>query len=487
MNFRELRGLLFISGIFLVAFAVSMLIPACIELYTKGVDGINFIISACITAFFGGILIIANQDKSIILSRKYTFLLTAMLWFFLCLFGTLPFLASANLKLGIADAIFETVSGITTTGATILTGLDDLSYGVLFWRAQLHWFGGIGIVVMAVAILPFLRVGGMQLFKTESSDRSDKVAPKARQVATRLAILYVALTLICVFAYAAFTDMTFFEAVCHAMSAVSTGGFSTSDASLGAFNEASHWITIVFMFICSLPFFLFITTIQRRDITVIIKDEQVQFFASIIALLVSIVCFYLVIMNIKPNFWDALRHSFFTVLTLVSTTGFNIGDYSAWSPFIFALAFVLTYVGGCTGSTAGGFKIFRIQIGFAFAYSQLRMILQPHGVYPVQYNNKRISDDVMASILLFSVAWILTVVAVTLILSLSGLDLITAFTGASATIANVGPGLGDIIGPVGTYAPLSDFSKWVLSFGMLLGRLEIMTLFVLLLPAFWRD
>ncbi len=192
-------------------------------------------------------------------------------------------------------------------------------------------------------------------------------------------------------------------------------------------------------------------------------------------------------MNIMPNFWDALRHASFTVLTLISTTGFNIGDYSAWSPFIFALAFILTFAGGCTGSTAGGFKMFRIQVAFSFAYCQLRMILRPHGVYPVQYNHKRISDDVMASILLFSVAWILTIIAITLVLTLSGLDLITAISGAAAAIANVGPGLGDVIGPLGTYAPLPDFSKWVLSFGMLLGRLEIMTLFVLLLPDFWRD
>lgn len=491
MSLKELQGLLFVAGIFLIAFSFTMLIPAFVDYRTGGSDGSTFLIIALLTCFCGGLAVIANEHKNFTLHRKQTFMLTAISWGFLSFFGALPFMLSNELHLSFTDSIFETISGITTTGSTVLSGLDDMGKGLLLWRAMLQWIGGIGIIVMAVAILPFLKVGGMQLFQTENSDRSDKVVPKAHQIATRLALAYVIMTILCAFSYLAFSDMNGFEAVVHALTTLSTGGFSTSDASLGFFSKNAQWVAIVFMFFGGLPFLLWVQIFQGKYFA-FLKDSQVQFFMGLIAILTSVICFYLVISGTIVNFFEALRSAAFMVLTLITTTGYGAtgGDasyYTYWGPFAVAMALFLTYVGGCTGSTAGGFKIFRIQISFAFAYKQLRHMIRPHGVFPVQFNGKIVPDDAMSSILLFSVAWILTVALTTLALGFLGVDLITALTGASTAIANVGPGLGGVIGPDGNFSTLPDTAKWVLSLAMLLGRLEIMTLLVLLVPDFWRN
>ncbi len=491
MNLKELQGLLFVAGIFLIAFSATMLIPAFVDYRTGGSDASTFILIALVSSFFGGLSVIANEHKEFTLNRKQTFMLTGISWVVLSFFGSLPFMLSNELHLSFTDSIFETVSGITTTGSTVLSGLDDMGKGILLWRAMLQWIGGVGIIVMAVAILPFLKVGGMQLFQTENSDRSDKVAPKAHQIATRLALAYILMTILCGFAYYIFSDMDLFEAVVHALTTLSTGGFSTSDSSIGFFSKGAQWVAIVFMFIGGLPFLLWVRIFQGKYM-VFLKDTQVQFFMTMVALLTSLICFYLVTSGMIVNFFEALRSAAFMVLTLVTTTGYgaeggSAGFYTYWGPAMVALALLLTYVGGCTGSTAGGFKIFRIQISFAFAYKQLRHMIRPHGVFPVHFNGKNVSDDAMASILLFSVAWVLTLAVTTLALGFLGVDILTAFTGASTAIANVGPGLGDIIGPDGNFASLPNGAKWVLSIAMLSGRLEIMTLLVLLVPDFWRS
>lgn len=490
MTFRELQGLLFVSGIFLIAFAVTMLFPAIVEFRTGGADGMTFVIIAIITAFAGGLFVISNDHKNFTLTRKQTFMLTAISWGLLCFFGSLPFVASNEIQVSFSDAIFETVSGITTTGSTVFSGLDNMNDGILLWRAILQWIGGVGIIVMAVAILPFLKVGGMQLFQTESSDRSDKVAPKAGQIANRLAFAYIVLTILCAFSYYLFSDMDGFEALVHAFTTLSTGGYSTSDSSLGAFNHGAQWVSIVFMFLGGLPFLIWVKVFQGKYSS-FLKDDQVQFFIGLLCVLISFVCFYLVATGRISSFMDALRNAAFMVLTVVTTTGYgaadaNAGHYTEWGPFIVALVFFLTFVGGCTGSTAGGFKIFRIQMSFAFAYTQLRQLIRPHGVYSIEFNEKTVTEETMASILLFSVCWILTVAITTLLLGFLGLDLVTAITGAATAIANVGPGLGNIIGPDGNFSSLPTAAKWILSVAMLLGRLEIMTLLVLLVPDFWR-
>ncbi len=491
MSLKELQGLLFVAGIFLIAFSVTMLIPAFIDYRTGGSDGSTFVIIFLLTCFCGGLSVIANDHKEFTLNRKQTFMLTGISWLCLCFFGSLPFMLSNELHLSFTDSIFETVSGITTTGSTVLSGLDNMGKGILLWRAMLQWIGGIGIIVMAVAILPFLKVGGMQLFQTENSDRSDKVAPKAHQIATRLSFAYVIMTILCAFSYLIFSNMNGFEALVHALTTLSTGGFSTSDASIGVFSKGAQWVAIVFMFFGGLPFLLWVRIFQGKYMA-FLKDSQVQFFMGLVAFLTSLICFYLVISGHIVNFFEALRSAAFMVLTLITTTGYGAtggeaGYYTYWGPFIVTFALFLTYVGGCTGSTAGGFKIFRIQISFAFAYKQLRHMIRPHGVFPIHFNGKIVPDDAMSSILLFSVAWILTVALTTLALGFFGVDLVTAFTGASTAIANVGPGLGDIIGPDGNFSTLPKGAKWVLSVAMLLGRLEIMTLLVLFVPDFWRS
>ncbi|MFV0431606.1 MAG: TrkH family potassium uptake protein [Alphaproteobacteria bacterium] len=490
MTFKELQGLFFVAGIFLIAFASTMLMPAVVEFWTGGPDGATFVIISLITAFSGGLFIISNDHKEFVLTRKQTFMLTAISWALLCFFGALPFIMSSQVHMSLSDAIFETVSGITTTGSTVLSGLDGMNKGILLWRAILQWIGGVGIVVMAVAILPFLKVGGMQLFQTESSDRSDKVAPKVAQIAARLAFAYIFLTILCAFSYYYFSDMNSFEALVHSFTTLSTGGYSTADASLGAFNHGAQWVAIVFMFLGGLPFLLWVRIFQGK-LKAFARDSQVQFYVSLVSIIVSLVCFYLVSTGRITSFIDAFRNAAFMVLTLVTTTGYGAADevaghYTNWGAFVVTLVFFLTFVGGCTGSTAGGFKIFRIQMSFAFAYRQLRQMIKPHGVFSIEFNKKIVSDDAMSSILLFSVAWILTVAITTLLLGFLGLDLITAFTGASTAIANVGPGLGDIIGPDGNFSTLPTAAKWILSLAMLLGRLEIMTLLVLLVPDFWK-
>jgi trk system potassium uptake protein TrkH len=480
----DFRPIFFVIGYMLLVLAAAMIVPALVDAAEHHPDWQGFLASAAITAFTGGALVVTNRVERARLNRRQGFLLTTLSWIALSAFGGLPFLFS-NLQFSFAGAFFETMSGLTTTGSTVLVGLDEAPPGILMWRALLQWIGGVGIIAMAVIMLPFLRVGGMQLFRTESSDRSEKVLPRPAEIITAICYTYLVLTVLCVAAYWA-AGMTFFEALCHAMTTISTGGYSTSDDSIGHFKSAwIEWIAVVFMFSGAVPLIAFYRMVQGEPLA-LWRDSQVRvFFWIIVAASVAIGVWR---WDQSPQpFFEALRHSAFSVVAIITTTGYAATDYNPWGGFATAAIFILTFIGGCTGSTAGGIKVFRLEVmGLVLRYL-LRRQVQPRGVFPKLYNGEPVSDDVAMAVIAFSGLYVAAFALLAAALALYGLDFVTATTAAATAIGNVGPGLGDIIGPAGNFSSLPDGAKWLLSLGMLVGRLELFTVLVLFAPRFWRD
>lgn len=477
------QPIVFIVGIFITVLGVVMGAPALADIATGNRDWLTFAISGAGGLTCGMLMILSSYRTQITLSIHQAFLLTTSAWIGASAFTALPFYFS-ELDISYTDAFFEAVSGLTTTGSTVLTGLDSMPAGILLWRSILHWVGGIGIIVMAVAILPYLRVGGMQLFRTEYSDRSEKVLPGAAQIAGAITRVYVVLTLLCILAYW-WCGMTVFEAVNHAMATLSTGGYSTSDASMGHFPQpAIHWFATFFMIAGGLPFALYVQAINRRNFRYVF-DSQVRFFLVFLAIVIGILSTWLSVSQ-GYDFLVALRLVAFNVVSIVTTTGFATTDYTLWGPPAQMVFFLLTYIGGCTGSTAGGIKIFRFQVMYAATQIQFRRLVHPHAVYIARYHGTPLSDEVMASVANFVLLFLSSAVFLSVALGCLGLDFVTAVSGAATALANVGPGLGTTIGPAGNFATLPDAAKWLLSAGMLLGRLEILTCLILLMPSFWR-
>jgi trk system potassium uptake protein TrkH len=382
------------------------------------------------------------------------------------------------------DAFFETMSGITTTGSTIFVGLDSMSPGILIWRSMLHWLGGIGFIGMAVAILPLLRVGGMRLFQTESSDWGEKVMPRSHMAAKYILLVYLALTLLGFLAFWA-AGMTPFEAINHSMASISTGGFSTSDLSLANWQQpAVHWVAVLFMILGGLPFTLYVASLRGHR-RALLRDHQVRGFIGFL-LLTWLVFGTWLWANSEHAWLDAFRIVAVNVTSVVTTTGFALGDYTTWGSFAVLLFFYLTFIGGCSGSTSGGLKIFRFQVAFVLLKANLQQLVHPRAVIKQQYNNHNLDEDIVRSLITFSFFFTITIGVIALGLTLVGLDWVTALTGAATAVCNVGPGLGPIIGPAGNFATLPDTAKWLLTLGMLLGRLEILTVLVLFTRAFWK-
>lgn len=478
-----MRQVLYIIGMLLLVVAAAMLLPAAADWVVDHPDWKAFVMSAAVTAFAGGALMLANRTPTITLDRKRSFLLTALSWIMVCGFAALP-LTLSEYRLPWADAYFETMSGLTTTGSTVLIHLDSAPPGVLLWRGILQFLGGAGIVVMAIALLPFLRVGGMQLFKTESSDISEKLLPQIKQIAAGIFIVYVILNLLCAVAFW-LAGMTGFEAAIHAMATVATGGFSTSDDSIGHFKSpAIEWIGALFMLLGSLPFILYMrTAMGHRD--AFLRDPQARTLILAVFLAGLALASWLWYYRAVP-FDEAFRLALFNVISITTTTGFVSADYTTWGAFPIAVFFFLTFLGGCTGSTAGGIKVFRFQVlAIAIRVHGWRLIA-PHSIRPAFYGERKLTNELFTSVLLFMGAYVGTVVVAALLLSAFGLDLVTALSGAATAVGNVGPGLGHIIGPAGTFTTLPSPAKWVLSAAMLLGRLELFTVLVLLSRAFWR-
>ncbi|MCZ6844775.1 MAG: TrkH family potassium uptake protein [Alphaproteobacteria bacterium] len=479
----DLRPILFILGLLLTTLALAMSLPALVDAATGHADWQVFLASAGLTLFVGVSLILTMRGGNMEIGIREAFVLTVGSWLGVTLFASLPFVF-AELNLSFADAFFEAMSGITTTGATVIVNLDNAPPGILLWRALLQWLGGIGIIVTAVAMLPMLKVGGMQLFRMESSDTTEKVLPRAAQISTAIGAIYFILTSICAVAYWA-AGRPGFDAVAHAMTTIATGGFSTSDDSLAAFaTPGIEWIAVVFMILGSLPFVLYLQVVRGRPMS-LFRDSQVRWFLALaLALIIIVILILSISQGVSSS--QSLRLAAFNTISILTGTGYSTAAFDNWGPLALTIFFLIMFIGGCAGSTTCGIKIFRFQILYETATTQIRRLVQPHGVFIPYYNRSPITDEVAMSVMSFFFFYVLVYVVLALGLSLLGLDFLTALSGAATAISNVGPGLGPVIGPNGTFTSLPDSAKWLLSAGMLLGRLELFTILVLFAPAFWK-
>ena len=461
-----------------------MLLPALADLRAGNSDWVVFIRSAATTIAFATLILLATNGANCRFSSRLGFLLTVCLWVTGCVLGAMP-LYFSRLPLSLAAAIFEGVSGITTTGATVLTGLDRLPRGILLWRSLLCWIGGIGFIALALLLLPSLRVGGIQLFNMESSDRAEKVLPRVNQIANGIIIAYLGLTLLCMLSYFA-VGMTMFDAVNHAMTTIATAGFSTHDASLGYFSKTPSVLVIatIFMLLASLPFILYVKLVlperSRR-----LADPQVIVFLAIV-----LVASFALAIWLRFQFGFSFHHAFldaiFHFVSVITTTGYAAEDYLLWGPFALGLFFIASFIGGCAGSTSGGIKINRLIILWRFTRVALTRLLSPNTVVKVRYGGTDISGDLAQTVLLFLSLYMASLVIGAMLLSFTGLDFVSAFTGALTALSNIGPGFGDRIGPDGNFSTVGDAALWILSALMFAGRLEIVTVIILFTPAFWR-
>ena len=459
-----------------------MVIPIVIQIIYAELDS-SFIGAGIITIIFGILFFLANLDHDKKLNLQQAFLLTSLSWLSIAIFGSLPFVFS-SLQLSITDSLFESMSGITTTGSTIIINLNDSPKGILLWRALLQWLGGIGIIVMAITLMPIMNVGGMQLFKISSNDASEKILPKSKEIALSLILIYSCLTFICSIFYKIF-GMNYFDSITHAMTTIATGGFSNYNESIGYFNSATIEITaIIFIILGSIPFIAYIKFLNGNK-RIFISDSQIRTFIKIIIISIIILFFYLAFQN--KNFSEInLRSISFNVVSILTGTGYVTQQFDNWGNFPLIFFLILMFIGGCAGSTTCGIKIFRVQILYLFLVNQLKKIIYPRGIFFIKYDGNNVDDKFMSSIISFIYLYIIIFFFITALLSLSGLDFVTSISAAATSISNVGPGLGAIIGPNGNFSQLPDFSKWVLSFGMILGRLELFAILVLFLPSFWQ-
>ncbi len=480
----EFNRVSFVIGILLLVLTLFMFPPAITDVIASNPDWKVFAGSAFVTGFIGMMLVMMSRGRwSNEVSLREGFILTVASWVVLATFAAMPFVFLGR-GLSLIDAWFEAVSGLTTTGSTIMTGLDELPPGILLWRSIIQWIGGIGIVVMALIMLPFLKVGGMQLFQTESSDRSDKFVPRAREVMGLIAFTYVALTAACAIAYGA-AGMSAFDALNHAMTTIATAGFSTHDLSFGYFKEAAiHWVAFVFMFASSLPLVLYVKAVKSRSLNVF-EDQQVRGFCKMVAAILIGLTLWLA-SRPEISLAEALRTVCFNAMAIISTTGYVYGDYTAWGAGAVGTFFVLMFLGGCTGSTTGGMKAFRLQVMLLSSFNYIRQLMSPNRVVVATYNGKQITGDIASSVLAYLSVMFASVMIFTVTLSFFGLDFITSLSGALTALANVGPALGPQIGPAGNFGALPDGAKVVLVVGMLLGRLEFFTVLVVLSRDFWR-
>ncbi len=472
-----------ILGLLLTLLSAAMLVPMGLDLADGNPNWQAFAIAALLTGFFGISLWLSNHQKDEMdLGLREAFLLTNGAWFFIGLFGALPFFLS-DLQLSISDSVFESISGVTTTGSTILTEIERASRGILIWRALLQWLGGVGIVVMAMAVLPMLSVGGMQLFKTESFENAENVIPRARQLAGGLFIVYTALTLLWTIMLA-FAGMPTFDALAHAMTTLATGGYSTKTASIGAFDSvAIEMIIIAGMIAGSLPFVHYLA-LTRGGWRALIKDPQVGWFMRLVIGVVILITIFLI--SEGMGWLTALRLASFNAISIITGTGYGTADFAAWGGFATTILLISMFIGGCAGSTTCGIKMFRLQVLMGTVRVQIARLLRPHGVVLAYYNNRPVPESVMDAVMGFFYLYIVSFVMLAMLLGLSGLDFDTALSGAATAISNVGPGLGPVIGPAGDFSSLPDISKWIMCFGMLLGRLELFTVLVILNPLFWQ-
>jgi len=475
------KTVFFTLGILQIILGVFMFIPIILQLIYSEIDS-SFFGASIVTIIFGILFFLSNLDHDKKLTLQQAFLLTALSWLSIAIFGSLPFVFS-DLNFTFVDAFFESMSGITTTGSTIIHNLNEMPKSILLWRAILQWLGGIGIIIMAITLMPIMNVGGMQLFKISNNDSSEKILPKSKEIALRLIYIYISLTLFCGSTYKIF-GMSSFDSLTHSMTTIATGGFSNYNESIGFFNSVSIEISaMIFIILGSLPFIAYIKFLSGNK-KIIFTDVQIKTFFRIIISSIIILSVYL---TISGSAELNLRSVFFNIISILTGTGYVNAEFDTWGSFTLILFLGLMFIGGCAGSTTCGVKIFRIQIIYLFVVNQLKKIIYPNGVFILKYDQNPIDNKFISSIISFIYMYLVIFFILTALLSLTGLDFITSISGAATSISNVGPGLGSIIGPNGDFSTLPDSSKWILTLGMILGRLELFAILVLFLPSFWKN
>ena len=480
---RDFRSIFNILGLLLCIEAIAMTIPLFVDLIYSNEDWKQFFYSSIVTFFIGLVLFFSFKKEKIKVDVRQAFVLTFFSWILIALFGSIPFIYTSA-SLSYTDSFFESVSGITTTGSTVITNLDYLQEGIIIWRSILQWFGGIGIIILAMAILQTLQIGGMQLLHMEQDDPYEKTLPKINHFIIEIFILYIFLSVICGVLYF-IAGMSGFDAIIHAMTTISTGGFSNHNESFAYFNSINiEIISVLFMIIGSLPFVIYLQFIHQQR-SALFKDDQIKLFLLILFFIILLTSFWLTYSK-SITFINAFRLASFNITSILTGTGYTNYNFSNWGSFGLVIMIIIMFVGGCAGSTTGGIKIFRLQILFRGAKSQIKKLTHPHAIFPMRFNNKTVNENTYNSIMGFFFMYIFIFIISSVSLSLLDLDFLTSFSAAASAISNVGPGLGNIIGPESTYSSLNNASKWILSITMLIGRLEIFTILVLLSFSFWK-
>ena len=478
------KTVFFIIGTLLIVLGLFMLVPYWVQIFYEE-NSHSFLSSSFITILIGTLFVLANLQEDYQLNLKQTFLFSTLAWVAIASFGALPFIFS-DINFSLSDSFFESMSGITTTGSTVITNLETSPKSILVWRAIMQWLGGVGIIVMAITVLPLLKVGGMQLFKIESSDKPEKILPRTSQIAFIIISTYLVLTISCAFFYK-ILGMNLFDSIAHAMTTIATGGFSTHNDSIGYFNNSNiEIIATIFIISGSIPFITYLKFI-KGDKKIFFQDIQIKGLVYLFLLSSLIMFLYLLFNNSNILIIEKVRIASFNVVSILSGTGYVTNDFSLWGKFPLIFFLFLMFIGGCAGSTACGIKIFRFQLLFLFLNNQIKKIIYPNNIFILKYNNQKITDNYMNSVIIFVFAYLFIFVLIAMLLSITGLDFLSSISGAATSISNVGPGLGEMIGPNGNFKDVSDISKWLLSFGMLLGRLELFAVLVLLFPSFWKD
>ena len=474
-----------VLGIFLMLFSLTMLPPILVSLWFN--DGALPAFLAALGLTFGiGLLIwLPVHRVRADLRTRDGFVITVLFWLVLALSGSIPFMLSESPNLSFTDAFFESLSGWTTTGATIMTGLDDLPESILWYRQQLQWLGGMGIIVLAVAVLPMLGIGGMQLFRAETPGplKDSKLTPRITETAKALWYIYLGLTIACAVGYW-LAGMSVFDAIGHSFATVAIGGFSTHDASLGYFDSAAiETIAVFFMLISSLNFALHFYAWRYNSILHYFRDSELKFFFSVMigGIILTVPALWLTDTYDLP---DSIRYGVFEAVSIATTTGFGTADFSVWPIFLPVLLFMMAFIGGCAGSTGGGMKVIRVLLIFKQGWREITRLVHPNAIIPVKIGRDPVAECVLDAVWGFFALYVLTYMVMMILLLSTGLDHVTAFSAVGACLNNLGPGLGDV---AAHYGNVSDAGKWILSFTMLLGRLEIFTLLVLISPAFWRS
>ena len=475
------KTVFFTLGILQIILGIFMLIPIIVQFFYNEIDS-SFFGASIVTIIFGTLFFLSNLDHDKKLNLQQAFLLTALSWVSTAIFGSLPFVFS-SIEFSFINAFFESMSGITTTGSTIISNLESMPKGILLWRAILQWLGGIGIIVMAITLMPIMNVGGMQLFKVSNNDSSEKILPKSKEIALRLIFIYLGLTALCAISYK-ILGMNIFDSLTHAMTTIATGGFSNYNESIGFFNSFSIEVSaMIFIILGSLPFIAYIKFLSGNK-KIFFLDIQIKTFLKIIFLSIIILTIYL---SLNKTTQLDLRSISFNVISILTGTGYVNAQFDNWGGFPLILFLGLMFVGGCAGSTTCGIKIFRLQILYSFVSTQLKKIIYPKGIFILKYGQSPVDKKFISSVISFIYMYFVIFFIIAVLLSLTGLDFVTSISGAATSISNVGPGLGSIIGPNGNFSSLPEISKWILTLGMILGRLELFAILVLFLPSFWKN